>query len=103
MVNSLLEIHGKPTKATDDSPFSFGIESPEKDPQSGDYFCRVTSPALGFRLDVYGVTREQAVRLALEMTTAKIASILSQGLKDDLAQGGGDSRRKAKDRVPGHV
>ena len=73
MKDCLLEINKVGTR----NPFGITIEAPEKDSASGDYFCRVLfggrEPS---RMEIFGVSRQQAVRLAVEVTAARITHIL---------------------------
>ena len=92
MGKSIVEIRSHTARSNQDTLFTVTIDAPEKHPASEDYFCRVTSSeGFGFRLDVYGITAQQAIRLALEMTTAKIANVLIQQGVDDSDNGEGDS------------
>jgi hypothetical protein len=84
MSKQMLEIRSPMVGTAPEDPFLVTIEGPEQDPVSGDHFCRVSCShqRLGFRLDVYGVTPEQAIRLALEMTAAKLSNILLSELME---------------------
>jgi hypothetical protein len=67
-----------------DSSLSVIIEAPEKLPPSGDYCCRVTaSPGLDFRLDVFGVIPQDAIRSALELVALRIGYVLASDLTDE--------------------
>jgi hypothetical protein len=87
MKNPLVELRANLITSTKDSPLVVIINAPEKHSDSGDYFCRVNSTeSIPFRLDVYGVTPQQAIRLALELTAAKVSSILLAEETDNLIE-----------------
>lgn len=63
--------------------FNLTIDSPKKDLKSGNYYCRITSSKeIEFRADVYGIIPQQALRLALEVTAARLASVLASDITD---------------------
>jgi len=87
-MHNIVKIEVYLTKTADGSPFTVTIEAPQQDAASGDYYCRViSSPADAFRLDVYGILPQQAVRLALEVTAARIANIISSAEAEDADAG----------------
>jgi hypothetical protein len=82
MPSQIVEIRSIGTR--EDNRFTVTIDTPEKDPQSGDFYCRVASSgAQTFRFDAYGVSRQQAMRLALEMTAARTASVLCTTMTEE--------------------
>jgi hypothetical protein len=79
----IVQITGSSVGARGVYSFKINIAAPKKDTQSGDYFCKITSShEIEFRLDVFGTIPQQAVRLALEVASARVASILSADICD---------------------
>jgi len=56
--------------------FRLMVDVPKVHQPSGDYYCRVRSASIGLRLDVFGVTPQQAISLALRMAVANITDTL---------------------------
>jgi hypothetical protein len=55
--------------------FHVEISSPERDGPLGDYVCRVRSPQLFTKcMDIFGVSRHQAVELALNIVAASLTA-----------------------------
>jgi hypothetical protein len=71
-MSNLIELSGRFFADGEQVPFGVVIRMPEQDPTSGDYLCRVESEQLFSRcMNVYGVSRDQAVRLALISISGK--------------------------------
>jgi hypothetical protein len=67
-MSDLIEISGQLLSNGEQLPFQVTIGTPEQEPLSGDFFCRVISEQLLSRsMSVYGVSRHQAVQLALTL------------------------------------
>jgi hypothetical protein len=85
MSEPLVEIRVRSKRVEHTDAVTVTIGSPEEDYASSDYYCRILSSdePTAFRLDAYGTTPDQAIRLALEMTAAKIATILASDFIGD--------------------
>ncbi len=86
-MSNLIEFSGNFVSDGAQVPFEVVIHMPEQEGPTGDYFCRVLSQQLFSRsMDVYGVSRNQAVRLAItlvkEALTVRVAA--EEDVADDL-------------------
>ena len=78
----MVEIHCAEACNKTTGAFDVKIEFPQVDPGSGDFFCAVFCDAINLRMNVFGVTRRQAIRTALEMVAVRVGSVLSEELDD---------------------
>jgi hypothetical protein len=98
-MSNLIELSGRFFSNGEQVPFEVVIRMPEQDGLSGDYLCRVLSQQLFSRcMDVYGVSRNQAVRLAITLVTEALTSrvVTEEDVGDDL--GGETGRGEEKGR-----
>jgi hypothetical protein len=76
-VPNFIELSGKYFSTGEQVPFQVTIGMPEEFGQPEDYLCRVLSPQLFTKsMDVYGVSPDQAVRLALTIVNAALTSLV---------------------------
>jgi hypothetical protein len=92
MGSPIVEIRSHHTQTFSLKPFNVIIEAPERHNASGSYYCGVTfAEGQELHMDVYGANPQQAMRLALEMTSLKIAKILRDASVDELGEEHGES------------
>jgi hypothetical protein len=59
------------------------IHSPEKDPSSPDYFCRIDSDGATFRANIFGINCYQAIELALKVALAEATRIATSQVPEE--------------------
>ncbi len=76
-MNSLIELSGHVFSQGEHVPLQVVIYAPEQHGPSGDYLCRVLSQQLFSRcMEVYGVSQNQAIRLAVTLVTEALTSVV---------------------------
>src|SRR5271166_6579911 len=82
MARPLVEIRCSSWTNNSEYAFLIVIDSPKIDPASGDYFCSVACESIALRMNVFGVTKQQAIKTALELTELKVGRILCTDLTE---------------------
>lgn len=88
-MSNLIEFSGVYICKGEEMAIQIALQMPEQDPSSGDYFCGVLSNQLFTRrMKVYGVSRAQAIRLALTIVQEALTSLLltEDELADDVLE-----------------
>lgn len=91
-MENLIELSGHFVSNGTKVSFQVELRMPEQVAPFGDYQCQVTSPQLFTKcMNIYGVSRYQAIHLALTCITASLTSLVvtEQDLADDLAKQSG--------------
>jgi hypothetical protein len=104
MSRPIVEIRYFPIGKETQGPFVITLHVPEKDAASKDFLCRVTSSEVAAsHLDAYGTTPSQALRFSLELMAARLATLLSSNLIDELSGEGqlGQGRSGGRGREKG--
>ena len=98
-MSNLVELSGQFFSNGEQFPFQVVICMPEQDGLSGDYLCRVLSQQLFSRcMDVYGVSRNQAVRLAVTLVREALTSrvVTDDYMTNDLGGETGQGEEKGR-------
>jgi hypothetical protein len=78
MPKTMIEIRGFAIDPSDDVVFTVTIDAPHRSGPNGDYACKIRSDdSIAFRIDAYGTTPRAAIKTALDMAAARIASFYS--------------------------
>jgi hypothetical protein len=86
----LIEIHCHAIHEAADFPMDLVIAFPEREPKSGDYYCRVNCREIDLRFDVFGVSERQSVSLALEIAALRLAKAFSDKFLERTGGASGD-------------
>jgi hypothetical protein len=80
-MSNLIELSGRFFSEVESVPFEVVIHMPEQDSGSGDWLCRVVSSQLFSRdMEVWGVSRNQAVELAIAIVKAALTNkVVTEG------------------------
>jgi hypothetical protein len=96
-MSNLIELSGRFVSNGEQVPFQVEIRMPQQDGPFGDYLCRVLSPQLFSRcMDVYGVSRNQAVRLAVNLIKEALTSLVVTDEEIDNDVGGQTGQGEGK-------
>src|SRR5207248_5744727 len=99
MATQMLEITYHLPRSAHNGRLTITVDYPEVDTGSGDYYCRVMSDDRNaLHLDAYGVLPQQAIRLALEMVSAKVGNILCSELTQNSEDEGVSKAEEEKAR-----
>jgi hypothetical protein len=98
-MSNLIELSGHFFSDGQQVPFDLVIRMPQQDAASGDYFCRVESQQLFSKcMDVYGVSRNQAVSLAITLLREALTSRLVRDQHMTKDVGGQTDQEKEDER-----
>ncbi len=90
-MSHIIELRGQCGSDGEQISFHVEISAAERDGPFSDYVCRVRSPQLFTKsMDIYGVSRHQAVHLALGAVTASLtAKVIRDSDPSGSLEGGG--------------